>query len=65
MPAKNTIKTYTEHGHYHIYNRGVDKRDIFLDDHDYQTFLSLLKTYLSPPVKPDPSSPTASAAAGT
>jgi len=57
MPAKNTIKAYTEHGHYHIYNRGVDKRDIFLDDHDYQTFLSLLKTYLSPPVKPDPSSP--------
>ena len=54
MPAKNTIKAYTEHGHYHIYNRGVDKRDIFLDDHDYQTFLSLLKTYLSPPIKTDP-----------
>ena len=54
MPAKNTIKAYTEHGHYHIYNRGVDKRNIFLDDHDYQTFLSLLKTYLSPPIKTDP-----------
>jgi putative transposase len=25
--------------YYHIYNRGVDKRDVFLDDHDYGRFL--------------------------
>lgn len=27
---------------YHVYNRGVDKRPIFLDDSDYQRFVSLL-----------------------
>ena len=33
---------------YHIYNRGVEKRRIFLDNQDYQVFLSYLKIYLSP-----------------
>jgi putative transposase len=28
--------------HYHIYNRGVDKRIIFHDSHDYNRFLILL-----------------------
>ncbi|MBA4318432.1 MAG: hypothetical protein C0412_08530 [Flavobacterium sp.] len=28
--------------YYHIYNRGVDKRDIFMDKHDYERFLLLL-----------------------
>lgn len=55
MPAKNVVKQFLEHGHYHIYNRGVDKRDIFLDDQDYKTFLSLLKSYLGPPPSPSPS----------
>lgn len=48
MPSKNIIKQYLENGHYHIYNRGVEKRDIFLDDQDYRVFLHLLKFYLSP-----------------
>lgn len=48
MPAKNSIKNYTENGFYHVYNRGVDKRDIFLDDLDYRVFLHLLKFYLLP-----------------
>lgn len=48
MPARNTIKQYLENGYYHIYNRGVDKREIFLDDQDYRVFLNLLKFYLSP-----------------
>ncbi len=47
MPRKNSIKTYYENGFYHIYNRGVEKRDIFLDNNDYTTFLQLLKTALS------------------
>lgn len=51
MPAKNCIKTYIENGYYHVYNRGVEKRDIFLDDQDYRVFLHLLKFYLSPPKK--------------
>lgn len=51
MPAKNRIKPYVENGYYHVYNRGVEKRKIFLDDQDYRVFLHLLKTYLSPPKK--------------
>lgn len=48
MPAKNRVKTYLEDGYYHIYNRGVEKRKIFLDQQDYGVFLSYLKEYLSP-----------------
>ena len=48
MPSRNTVKQYLENGLYHIYNRGVEKRDIFLDDQDYNVFLHLLKFYLSP-----------------
>lgn len=49
MPKKNIIKTYIKGGFYHLYNRGVDKRTIFEDEHDYSTFLFYLKLYLSPP----------------
>lgn len=50
MPSKNSVKLYIENGYYHIYNRGIDKRDIFLDDGDYKMFLGFLKRYLiSPP----------------
>lgn len=48
MPAKNSRKTYVENGYYHIYNRGVEKRIIFLDKQDYSVFLSYLKSYLLP-----------------
>lgn len=48
MPAKNSRKTYIENGYYHIYNRGVEKRVIFLDQQDYSVFLSYLKEYLLP-----------------
>jgi putative transposase len=47
MPHKHSIKTYIKDGYYHAYNRGVDKRDIFIDDQDYRVFLHLLKFYLS------------------
>ena len=50
MPAKNLIKQYAEDGIYHIYNRGVAKNDIFLDEEDYKTFLFYLKIYLSDPL---------------
>ncbi len=46
MPSKNSIKQYTENSYYHIYNRGVEKRKIFLDEQDYGVFLSYLKEYL-------------------
>lgn len=48
MPTKNTIKTYITDGIYHIYNRGVDKREIFLGERDYNIFLYYLRSYLLP-----------------
>jgi len=32
-------KTLSENEFYHIYNRGVDKRKVFLNDRDYERFL--------------------------
>lgn len=49
MPAKNTIKDYREDSYYHLYNRGVAKQPIFVDEQDYKTFLSYLKLYLTLP----------------
>lgn len=48
MPARNTIKQYFEGGYYHVYNRGVEKRTIFLDNQDCHVFLRYVKLYLSP-----------------
>lgn len=56
MPAKNSVKQFIENGYYHIYNRGVEKRTIFLDEQDYAVFLSYLKHYLEPPEGSDPKS---------
>ena len=49
MPAKNSVKIYESGGYYHIYNRGVEKRAIFLDAGDYKNFLGILKMYLVEP----------------
>lgn len=51
MPAKNVLKLYIENGYYHIYNRGVEKRTIFVDTQDYKIFLNYLKVYLQPQEK--------------
>ncbi len=48
MASRNSIKVYLEDSFYHLYNRGVEKRNIFLDDQDYAVFLSYLQTYLLP-----------------
>ena len=56
MPAKNSIKQFIENGYYHLYNRGVEKRNIFLDDQDYAVFLSYIKQYLEPNTGSDPKS---------
>lgn len=48
MPAKNATKQYQANSYYHLYNRGVEKRKIFLDEQDYGVFLSYLKEYLLP-----------------
>ena len=52
MPCKNSRKTYKENGIYHVYNRGVEQRDIFIDNQDYKAFLYYLKEYLLSPDDP-------------
>ncbi len=47
MPTRNSIKVYGEEQYYHVYNRGVNKADIFREDVDYVFFLHLLKRHLS------------------
>lgn len=42
MPTRNVVKTYYENGYYHVYNRGVDKMDIFRDEDDFKYFTYLL-----------------------
>lgn len=49
MPTKNTVKVFAENEYFHIYNRGVDKREIFIDEDDCVMMLHLFKLYLSPP----------------
>lgn len=48
MPSRNVVKYYIQDGFYHIYNRGVEKRDIFKDEQDYNVFVNYLKEYLLP-----------------
>jgi putative transposase len=47
MPSRNLVKQYAEGGYYHIYNRGVEKRTIFIDEQDYSVFLRFLRSYLT------------------
>jgi len=46
MPRKNTKKSFVLDGIYHVYNRGVEKRNIFLDEADYLYFSSILRSAL-------------------
>jgi len=48
MPSKNIRKQFIPNAYYHLYNRGVEKRKIFMDDQDYIVFLTYLQTYLQP-----------------
>jgi putative transposase len=49
MPAKYVIRQFSPGDTYHVVNRGTDKRDIFLSEHDYQTFLKYLHIYVADP----------------
>lgn len=49
MPARNVVRQFIENQYLHIYNRGVEKRKIFLDDEDYKIFLYYLFIYLADP----------------
>lgn len=54
MPSRFSIKQFIENGYYHLYNRGVEKRNIFLDKQDYGVFLGYIKQYLEPTQGSDP-----------
>ncbi len=46
MPYRKTV--FSNDCYYHIYNRGVEKRTIFQNKKDYDTFLEILSWYLTP-----------------
>lgn len=48
MPARNTIRIDEQSSYYHVYARGVNKENIFVDDQDKNYFISLIDRYLSP-----------------
>lgn len=48
MPSKNILKTFSPNSYYHVYNRGVEKKNILLDDADKSYFLSLFARHLDP-----------------
>jgi len=48
MPSKYVIRNFAEDSCYHVFNRGVEKRNIFLDEEDYTTLQSYLFKYLQP-----------------
>lgn len=54
MPHKNVIRQFMADGTYHCYNRGVEKRQIFMDEMDYGVFLNRLKQMLSDPSELEP-----------
>lgn len=49
MPSRYVVRSFTEDSYYHVYNRGVEKRDIFQDEQDYNMFLYYLFVYLASP----------------
>src|SRR5687768_78280 len=53
MPTKNTVKQFIEGGYYHVYNRGIEKRQIFKNDQDYGVFLKIIKSLLTDSEAPD------------
>ncbi|MCL1876969.1 transposase [Candidatus Saccharibacteria bacterium] len=47
-------KEYAPESYYHVYSRGVNKEPIFLNNKDYDVFISLFKRYLSEEPARDP-----------
>ena len=48
MPSKYVVRNFAEDSYYHIFNRGVEKRKIFLEDKDFLFFQTYLFIYLQP-----------------
>lgn len=48
MPSKYVVRNYIEGGTYHIFNRGVEKRKIFMSNQDYKIFMHYVFVYIAP-----------------
>lgn len=48
MPSKYVIRNFSENKIYHVFNRGVEKRKIFMDEQDYNIFLFYIFIYIAP-----------------
>lgn len=48
MPSRYVLRNFYENGIYHVYNRGVEKRNIFESETDYKILLYYLFVYLAP-----------------
>jgi putative transposase len=48
VPSKYVIRNFAQGGVYHVFNRGVEKRNIFMSTVDYKIFLYYLFIYLTP-----------------
>ncbi|MEO6761222.1 MAG: transposase [Candidatus Saccharimonadales bacterium] len=53
MPGRNIVKQYQPDGYYHLYNRGLNKDDVFRDAEDYRYFEWLLDRTVGPEQKND------------
>lgn len=53
MPAQNRSSIDEQEIYYHIYNVGIEKRNIFNDKEDYDVFVGYLNDYLTPPKDPN------------
>jgi len=48
VPSKYVVRNFRKNAYYHIFNQGVEKRDIFQDENDYRLFQYYLLAYLRP-----------------
>lgn len=48
MPSKYLVRNFEENAFYHVFNRGVEKRKIFLNSKDFKIFIYYLFVYLKP-----------------
>lgn len=47
MPSRNVTKVQVSDSYYHVYVRGSNKQQIFIEDEDYKYLLKLFHRYLS------------------
>lgn len=50
MPSIYYLRQFYPGSYYHIYNRGANKQNIFVDDKDYTSFIKILAYYLLHPL---------------